>query len=74
MRNRESEPTGASARLGRLRAAVSVGIADIEAGRYSEFETRADLMRRLSALREQVLADRGCDRAQGIQGPKAARL
>lgn len=64
MCNRESEPAGVSARLRRLRAAVSVGIADIEAGRYSEFETRADLTRRLSALREQVLAERGCDRAK----------
>ena len=43
------------ARLKALRAAAKLGIADADAGRFTSFESSADLRRHLTSLAEQAL-------------------
>ena len=50
-------------RLRAIREAVNVGVADIEAGRYSTFETRESLREGLSVLSSEVL---GAVRQHGV--------
>lgn len=52
-----------AAKLAALRAAVQVGIDDIEAGRCRTFESDADIERFVHDLTEDVLARRGEPRA-----------
>ena len=53
---REAE---AEARLQGLRQAVQVGVADIEAGRFTLFETPASIEEYLAVVTEQVVAEAG---------------
>lgn len=50
---REAEQT---AKLAALREAVAVGIADIEAGRYTEFGDAASLRAHMDGIRKRVLS------------------
>lgn len=50
------------ARLKALRAAVQVGIDDIEAGRYQTFESPEELRHYLESVTEDVLAERKAKR------------
>ena len=52
---RESED---AIRLRALRRAIDVGIADIEAGRFFEFDSSETLHRHLAALADETLASR----------------
>ena len=45
------------ARLAALREAARVGIADIEAGRFSHFETKAELRRHLDGIARTAIAE-----------------
>lgn len=51
----EREEEQAKARLKALREAARLGIADLEAGRFSEFATPEELRQHLRALRDEVL-------------------
>ncbi len=51
---REAE---AEARLQALRQAVQIGVADIEAGRFTLFDTPASIEQHLAVVTEQVLAE-----------------
>lgn len=53
---REAEQT---AKLAALREAVAVGIADIEAGRYTEFGDAASLRAHMDGIRKRVLSTHG---------------
>lgn len=46
------------AKLKALREAARVGLADIEAGRYTAFESSEDLRRHFNALAEQTISRR----------------
>ena len=48
-----------AARLAALREAVAVGVADIEAGRYTEFNDAASLRAHINGISQRVLAKRG---------------
>lgn len=48
-----------AAKLAALREAVAVGIADIEAGRYTEFNDAASLRSRINDISERVLTKHG---------------
>ena len=48
-----------AAKLAALREAVAVGIADIEAGRYTEFTDAASLRSHINGISQRVLAKRG---------------
>lgn len=52
LQNREREE---AARLEALRKAADIGIADIEAGRFSSFDTADDLDRHLAAITHRAL-------------------
>jgi antitoxin ParD1/3/4 len=52
----EQQEAQREARLDALREAAHAGIADMEAGRYETFNSRADLKRYLNALCEDVLS------------------
>ena len=54
---RLSERQEAEMRLMALREAVAVGIADIEAGRYVQFDTSDALREYLSALVDEAIGD-----------------
>ena len=54
----EQRDADEAARLEALRAAVQVGIDDIDAGRYTEFKTPGELRRYLNKLTDDVLAER----------------
>ncbi len=56
MEQRENEE---AARLQVLREAVAVGMADIEAGRYTEFSDAASLRSHITAISKRVLAKHG---------------
>lgn len=47
-----------AAKLVALRAAVAVGVADIEAGRYTTFHDAASLRSHIAGISERVLAKR----------------
>jgi len=51
----ERREIGEERRLKSLREAVSIGVADIEAGRFREFDAAAPLRDRLSILAEDAL-------------------
>jgi antitoxin ParD1/3/4 len=48
-----------AAKLAALREAVAVGIADIEAGRYTEFNDAASLRSHINDISKRVLAKHG---------------
>lgn len=48
-----------AAKLAALREAVAVGIADIEAGRYTEFNDAASLRSHINGINKRVLAKHG---------------
>ncbi len=48
-----------AAKLAALREAVAVGIADIEAGRYTEFTDAAALRAHIKGISKRVLAKHG---------------
>ena len=48
-----------AAKLAALREAVAVGVADMEAGRYSEFTDAASLRSHIAAISKRVLARNG---------------
>ena len=48
-----------AAKLAALREAVAVGIADIEAGRYTEFNDAASLRSHIYSISKRVLAKHG---------------
>jgi antitoxin ParD1/3/4 len=48
-----------AARLAALQDAVTVGIADIEAGRYTEFKDAASLRSHINGISKRVLAKQG---------------
>ena len=48
-----------AAKLAALREAVAVGIADIEAGRYTEFNDAASLRSHINGISKRVLAKHG---------------
>ena len=54
----ERRETEADIRLTALREAVAVGIADIGAGRFQEFDTAETMRERLSVVATEVLVDR----------------
>lgn len=54
----EREDREHEAKLAALRAAIQVGIDDIEAGRYTEFASVADLQTHLRGIADQVLRRR----------------
>jgi antitoxin ParD1/3/4 len=56
VQTREAEQ---AAKLAALREAVAVGIADIEAGRYTEFADAASLRSYITAISKRVLAKHG---------------
>lgn len=51
----EAREADEAARLAALREAIQVGIDDIEAGRYIEFEDPADLRRHVRSVADRVL-------------------
>ncbi len=55
----EDREAGEKARLKALREAARVGIADLEAGRYTTYQSSADLGRGVSDILERVLARPG---------------
>lgn len=54
LEQRESED---AYRLSALRNAVEVGVADIETGRFTMFETKASLRAHLKSLKNSVMAE-----------------
>lgn len=52
----EQKENEAASRLEALRSAVAQGVSDIEAGRYSEFDTGIGLSAHLQTLTQKVLA------------------
>ncbi|OIP15774.1 MAG: CopG family transcriptional regulator [Comamonadaceae bacterium CG2_30_59_20] len=56
VQTREAEQ---AAKLAALREAVAVGIADIEAGRYTEFADTASLRTHITAISKRVLDKHG---------------
>jgi antitoxin ParD1/3/4 len=58
----QNENSGELQRLAALRRAVQLGIDDLEAGRYREFASFADLEAYLRELTNKVLAKRHADR------------
>lgn len=61
----EDQETEAKARIKALRDAARLGIADVEAGRYSTFDSPAELDRHLGTLRDAVLARKGGEKSGG---------
>lgn len=59
----EARDADEQARLEALRAAVQVGIDDIEAGRYQTFKNRDELRRYLKKFSSDILAERKAKRA-----------
>lgn len=59
----EAREAQEQAKLEALRAAVRVGVGDIEAGRFRTFESRADLEVFMERLTDDVLAGRGAKKA-----------
>ncbi len=64
----ETRDADEKARLEALRAAVEVGIDDIEAGRYQEFKTPGEMRRYLKKFTSDVLAER---RSSGRKAKRA---
>lgn len=56
MQTREAER---AAKLAALREAVAVGIADIEAGRYTDFQDVSSLRAHIKRIGRRVLAQQG---------------
>ena len=54
----EQEQAEDAARLEALREAVAVGVADIEAGHFREFDATEPLLQYLSSIAEEAIADR----------------
>jgi antitoxin ParD1/3/4 len=52
----EQKENEAAAKLEALRGAVAQGVSDIEAGRYSEFDTAVGLSAHLQAITQKALA------------------
>jgi antitoxin ParD1/3/4 len=55
----ESRETEEKVRLKALREAARIGIADIEAGRFRSFQSRAALRRHLASVVDKAIAGRG---------------
>jgi antitoxin ParD1/3/4 len=55
----ESREAEEKVRLKALREAARIGIADIEAGRFRSFDSRAALSRHLAAVVDKAIAGRG---------------
>ena len=58
LRELERQDGEYEAKLAALRAAIQLGIDDIEAGRYTEFNSAAELQTHLRGIADQVLSRR----------------